>query len=185
VSYQQESFLLKNIISCHNAYTLLELLIIILIFFVLASTATANLQSTLTKVKLSHSKTKIISLLNFARNLALLTHTDTIACPSVDKENCTTKLTWKYYWIVFSDKNKNKKRDDDEKVLKINYPTNGIKILSTAKISKLIFSNKGAHFSNLTIKLCDPLNLMPGIKIILATTGRIRTEKASISHCQS
>ena len=126
---------------------------------------------------LSSARNEIVRVLNLARNTAINQRQYTTLCPSNDANHCSQDHTsWQQGYILFTDSNRNKKRDNDETLLRVGSTFQTGLIIQTSSGRKAIrYAMDGSAWgSNVTIRFCNPKNDANNLAIILYGTGRLR-----------
>lgn len=115
--------------------------------------------------------------LNLARGRAISHNIQTIICPALDTEGCSGNPDWENGWIVFTDLNGDRSKQDGEPLLKQAGPTEFLSITSSRSRSYLRFYPNGtAPGTNISILFCDQRGAEHAGKIAVSNSGRIRME---------
>lgn len=115
--------------------------------------------------------------LNLARGRAITHNVQTIICPAPDSDDCSGQPAWHDGWIVFSDLNGDRHKQQGEPLLKRAGATALLSISSSAARSQLRFyPNGSAPGSNATILFCDQRGSSDAGIITLSNSGRIRMQ---------
>ncbi len=153
-----------------QGFTLIEILIACAIVAIIAAASTSSFSLMIEQSRKNKDISRLLLIIRSTRQNSVNSSTTTVLCPTLDKKNC--QRNWKLPLIVFSDLNKNKKRDDNEAILN-QYPS-----FSEADIrikypkSQIRFNEKGmANYYNGTLAYC--LNDATA-GIIISRIGRIR-----------
>lgn len=97
----------------HQAFTLLEMLIIMTIMAIIVMIAVPSFHNIRESQELTTLFPTIQQNVNFARNTAQSFHTNTVMCSSSSMLQCETNQ-WNKGILIFSDINKNKTIDENE-----------------------------------------------------------------------
>ena len=90
--------------------------------------------------------------LNLARGRAISHDIQTVICPATDSHNCSGLSDWQHGWIVFTDLNGDRHKQDGEPLLKFASPVELLDISSSRAPRYLsLFTNGTAPGSNITI----------------------------------
>jgi type IV fimbrial biogenesis protein FimT len=162
-------FVSKN---CQRGVTLLEMLITLAIAAILLTLVAPNVQSILTKNKISAEINELSGLLQFARYTAIDEQTTAVVCPSSDFANCSND--WNAPKMVFIDDNGNDARDGGEALLLTTQS-----IASTNKMTAsgniIRFLDSGGAQTAVNIKLCpDTKDAKFGRALFVSLQGRTR-----------
>jgi len=112
--------------------------------------------------------------LYYSRSEAIKRKSTITICRSEDGESCATGSKWEEGWIVFSDSNRNRVIDEDDKILLIRdkLPGNSVLTLGSGYYYYIMFSPTGEAYPRNTFKYCRA-GAAPKA-IILFATGRAR-----------
>jgi len=99
-----------------NGFTLVELIVTLAIFAILATVALPYFQEIKSKQEVNDITNKLISTVYFAKSQASLYHTNVVICPSLNRMNCQTNQ-WSAGLLIFLDNNKNRQIDTGEKII--------------------------------------------------------------------
>ena len=99
-----------------NGFTLVELIVTLAIFAILATIALPYFQEIRAKQEVNDTTNKLISTIHLAKSQALLYHSNVVLCPSQNNLNCQTNQ-WTAGLLVFLDSNKNRQIDTGEKII--------------------------------------------------------------------
>ena len=115
--------------------------------------------------------------LNLARGRAISHNIQTVICPATESNDCSGQSEWQNGWIVFTDLNGDRHKQDDEPLLKHANAVANLGISSSRSRTFLRFyPNGSAPGSNISILFCDQRGAENAGKIIVSNTGRIRME---------
>jgi len=119
--------------------------------------------------------------MNLARGHAISHNVQTIICPATGSEDCSGNSAWQHGWIVFTDLNGNRSKQDGEPLLKHNGAVEFLDISSSVSRSSLRFyPNGSAPGSNLSILFCDQRGAEHAGTIAVSNTGRIRMQSDGV-----
>ena len=120
--------------------------------------------------------------LNLARGNAISLGSATVACPSLDGVDCSGDSQWQGGWIVFTDLNADRRRQDSEALAR---HTGGVELLkinsSRSRDHVRFYPNGSAPGSNLSIVFCDRRGARFAGRIVVSNTGRIRAETGGVA----
>ena len=115
-----------------------------------------------------------------ARSTAITYRIPTVVCPSNRAGGCRTDGDWSEGWLMFFDKDGNRRPDTREDILRDeNAPIHpSLRILSSSGRAQLRYLPDGrSSGSNLTVRLCREDALLA--QIIVNNAGRVRSETTS------
>lgn len=119
--------------------------------------------------------------LNLARGQAISHGATAVVCPTMDGDDCSGDHRWDEGWIVFSDLNGDRRRQDTEALARHNNAIEFIDIHSSASRTHVRFyPNGSAPGSNLGIVFCDRRGARHAGKIVVSNTGRVRKVSGGI-----
>lgn len=95
-----------------TGFVLIELIIVLAIISILIISTTKGYYTITTHFQTWAESSRLYSLIQQTRNLAVTHSTHAILCPSTNQKECISD--WHQVLIQFLDKNNNKKRDDNE-----------------------------------------------------------------------
>ncbi len=161
-----------------KGFTLYELLITLFIASILATIGTPYLSSA---IKLSHAQNtyyRLFNLIQYTRERAAFLHEDTLMCPSKNQEICIND--WSLPIMVFVDNNRNKKRDKNEPIERIEILINEEQTLTwrasgTSRYLRFV-SDGSTSAQNGSFRICPrDKNIDYARKIIIYMSGRARS----------
>lgn len=164
--------------------TLVELISTLSIAIILSSASIPSIQSFLEGNSQTADINRYIGYLQYARSEAIKKNTAVMLCPSDNGENCTGGIRWDQGLIIYHDNNRNRHRDDNEKItLNINPEKKNKSVIKTTKgRQKLTYYPDGTSpGSNATITFCTDTQSKPPKAIIISNLGRPRTSSKSAS----
>lgn len=117
--------------------------------------------------------------LAFARAESIKKQKAIITCQSNNGRECGTSPDWHKGWIIFTDDNNNKERDEEETLLRVYSATdNGTRAKFNRSTNNYYvrYQPTGRAYPNGTFLICNPV-VGVGKALILANTGRVRLSK--------
>ncbi len=169
-----------------RGYTLIELLCAIAIVAITLAYGLPNLASQFHKTQVENVTQSLFDSVQLTRSRAVF-----------GNQRITLRKTgrWEDGWEVFVDTNNNGQRDEGEELLQKHEKINSVKIkadqplrnyisyISTGQSRMAGNANSGA-FQAGTLKIC-PIAQGSGYTLILAPSGRMRTETLSLQQCNA
>lgn len=161
-----------NIKKLKAGTTLLELLIVLAIISISFTVVGPNINRFMAHNRISAQINQISALLYRAR-LHSITRQDSVTlCPATDFKNCSTN--WQAPIIGFIDSNRNKVRDDNEKLLIASQAITTTEVLKGPN-SLIRFHDTGVSSSAATLLLCPSSKDASLAKaLFLSLQGRVR-----------
>lgn len=159
-----------------RGFTLIELLVAMAILIILAANAIPSIKDFINgQRKIAHMNTLAASLY-LARSEAIMRNSDVVICKSNNGATCTTNGEWEQGWIVFEDRDSDKKHDADEAVLARQSRLNGITLYYRAFGSNhyIVYRSQGITKTNGTYTFCDSGGSESARALIIYKTGRVR-----------
>lgn len=118
--------------------------------------------------------------LNLARSRAISHDIQTIICPATGPDDCSGVSEWQQGWIVFTDLNGDRRRQEGEPLLKRAGAMEFLAINSSRSRNQLrFFPNGTAPGSNISIVFCDKRGAEKAGAIIVSNSGRVRQQTDS------
>lgn len=120
--------------------------------------------------------------------LSAMTHSsvavvDVVVCASPGGSTCSGSTDWSAGWIAFADLDTDRAKGANEPLLRrqSGLPT-GIHLRSTSGRRRIVLQPHGgaAAGSNVTFTLCDRRGVAKASTLVLANSGRLRQDKASV-----
>lgn len=164
-----------------SGLTLIELLVAVALFAILASLAAPNMKSFMRGNRLTAATNDLVTSLNLARSAAVKRATAIKICISnTTQDDCNTGTgNWENGWIIFIDDNGDDAIAASEKVLRVSRSlAGGTTIRSPQFASTITFNGDGSANAIGSFKICDEeanANRSRGINISL--TGLISAAK--------
>ncbi len=156
--------------------TLIELLITLSIASILTGTAITSFSSVVASSAVTTSINTFVAHLQLARSESIKRGYRIVMCPSKNEIHCTGGTRWDTGFILFTDINGNRIRDNSEQLLKVGQSShNSIEIHSTPGRKKLTFRPTGmSPGSNATIRFCPSHGGVQPKAVIINNGGRPR-----------
>lgn len=174
-----QAFRLQRKNKLQTGLTLIEILISLSISAILTGLAVGSV-STINNFANVSEVNNLIADLYYSRSEALKRRSTITICRTDGGDTCNKGSGWEKGWIIFTDKNRNRKIDGNDRLLQIR---DGLKqsaklTLGSGYYYYIMFSDTGEAYPRNTFKFC-PKSGQPKA-IILFSTGRAR-----ISHKNS
>ena len=163
-----------------RAYTLVEVLIRVAVAAIVFGTAAPGLHGVVVSNRLAGQVNRLVGDLALARSEAVKRNRDVVLCKSHDGESCIRSEGWHHGWIMFEDTNRNRVRDDDEPLLRVQQPfTAGSTLIYRAFGSRhyVTYRPSGVTLTNGTFTFCAAGQPQHARSIILHKTGRPRLSR--------
>ncbi|MDY6799242.1 MAG: GspH/FimT family pseudopilin [Pseudomonadota bacterium] len=161
--------------------TLIELVVAVAIFAVLASLAVPNLKSFMRSNRLTSATNDLASSLNMVRSEAVKRSTSIKLCISdANQSDCNTGSTsWEDGWLAFIDSNDDDAIDSGETVLRVHAgPGGGTTLRSEQFPSTITFNSDGSAEAIGSFRICDEeANAQRARGINITNTGNISAAK--------
>ena len=164
--------------------TLIELLFVLAVMAILATIGLPAMAGFVSETRVTAKTNITIGHLQFARQAAVTRRVNVVACPSTDLSGCSGSNRWNEGWIVFIDRDNDSEADSVDDVLRV-VPAKEHLLLHSAGRHRVRFQPAGtAYGTNLTIRVCDPLNRAEARAIVVSNPGRVRVRRGvSQSEC--
>lgn len=169
-----------NLIHKNRGYTFIEVLITLAVASILALNVFPNLSAFVAQERSAILTNELTGALAYARSEAVTKQTTVLTCQSNNGSECNNSENWHNGWIVFADKNNNKQREPEERLLRIHKAEdNGTKATfrGSAGIRHYVkYKPSGSASPNGSFLICNP-NIGVGKALILTHSGRLRLSK--------
>mgnify|MGYP001819804092 FL=1 len=181
----------------NRGLTLLELLVAIAIAALLIAIIVPPMQGLIARARIASAINGLSSLMTYARSEAIAHNRRITLCPTTDRSGCASAGDWKHGAMVFADSNGNRRRDDDEPLLKYSSMNGLLEIFSGSSPGESGQSRNRVDFSpsgsaagyTISIRFCAPGNAAPGRILLLQNSGRIRLSEresdGSLPDCEA
>ena len=158
-----------------HGITAFELLITMAIAAILLATATPAFKNYSWNLRMRTAMDSLQTDLNLARSRAITHNIQTIICPATGPEDCSGASNWQHGWIVFTDLNGDRHRQEGEPLLKQAGEVEFLAINSSRSRHQLrFFPNGTAPGSNISIVFCDGRGNEKASAITVSNSGRVR-----------
>jgi len=120
------------------------------------------------------------SSLSLTRSIAVEQNVYSVICKSSDGENCSREGNWNDGWIVFADKDNNRKISGKENPVLVQGPlpeTTSVTYRAFGSKNYIAYRPTGLTRTNGTFVLCNPDSPNRAKTLILNKSGRIRLSK--------
>ncbi|TDX97919.1 GspH/FimT family pseudopilin [Thiohalophilus thiocyanatoxydans] len=156
--------------------TLVELIVAMAIFSILAAIAVPSMDAFMRNNRLSSTTNDLATTLNLARSEAVKRGTPIKTCISnAAQDNCdTTTTNWENGWITFIDSDNDNNIDANETVLRLNAsPKEGITVRNAQDNNTITFDRDGSASDTGSFVICGDSNNMVGRGINISLSGSI------------
>ncbi|MEY3379935.1 MAG: GspH/FimT family pseudopilin [Hylemonella sp.] len=177
--------------SCAGA-TLIESMVVILLAGLLASLAAPWLSGFVNSMRVRSTAQTLHASLQLARSESAKRNTRVVVCKSSDGAQCASGGAWEQGWLIFVDANNNASVDPGEPVLRVEKGVasslrasgNGLLASYVSYTPWGVTQTIGGAYQIGTFTLCSQSNSSTeGRQIVIGSSGRVRTQKASLSSC--
>lgn len=157
--------------------TALELIVTMAIVAILLVTGVPAFKNYSWNLRMKTTMDSLQTDMKLARGRAISHNIQTVICPASNDEECSGLSDWHDGWIVFTDINADRQKQEGEPLLKQAGATEFMTITSSRSRSYLrFFPNGSAPGSNISILFCDKRGAKFAGTIIVSNSGRIRME---------
>lgn len=167
------------IASC--GFTLLELIVVIAIASILLGLGVPSLGPFLSSERGVARMNSLAASLALTRSEAIKRNQHVVLCKSPDGEYCQRKgASWHDGWIVFVDRDHDRRRSDDEPIILYQGRGSTGQTLTYAAFGSrhyITYRPSGFTRTNGTFTLCDPRYPDNARALILMKTGRVRASR--------
>jgi len=157
--------------------TALELIVTMAIIAILLTAGVPAFKNYGWNLRMKTAMEMLQTDLNLARGRAISHNIQTVICPAIDRNDCSGQSAWQDGWIVFTDLNADRHKQDGEPLLKQAGAVALLNISSSDSRSYLRFyPNGSAPGSNASILFCDSRGATRAGTITVSNSGRIRVQ---------
>jgi len=159
-----------------NGFTLIELMITLSIVGILMGYSIPSFRQLKLNKVMETERNRLNVSLQYARSYAVSRQINVIVCPSIVGGNCDNQSNWHGGWIIFTDKNRNRKLDAEDVLLQHeDAMRDKIKSTSSTYRQKIRYNNMGfSPGTNVSINFCDERGLEFAKSIIINNAGRVK-----------
>ena len=162
-----------------NGFTVLELMVSLSLMAILLSLGVPAFQDYSLRQRMNASISELHSDLLFGRSQAVYRNSNVVACPGNPGVGCSVSTDWSAGWIVFSDLNSDRQRQDNEELLRHGQGLENIVIHSSSGRTNFRFYPNGTTpGSNGSFSLCGLGGPEHARKLVVSNLGRIRRDVA-------
>ena len=159
--------------------TLIEQSLVAIVAATLACIGLPSLWRIVAANEMRLAQTELLNVLNHARALAAQTGRVTVACPTLDGEQCSDEAVWNSDWLV-GFRGDRQGRISGPPQLRRGNPAHGLSIRSTQGRRSVQFQPDGsAGGSNLTLLICRRHGDGRTLSVKVSNAGRIRGGKGT------
>ena len=160
--------------------TALELVVTMAVAAILLATGVPAFKNYSWNLRMRTAMDTLQTDLNLARSRAISHNTQTIICPATGAGDCSGDSNWQAGWIVFTDLNGDRRRQESEPLLKQAGKVEFLAINSSRARNQLrFFPNGTAPGSNISIVFCDARGSEKAAVITVSNSGRVRQQTDS------
>ncbi len=168
-----------NHLQTRNGFTVIELMFTLSITAILLSLGVPAFHDYSLKQRMNASITALHTDLLYGRSQAIYRNAQVVACPGSPSGGCTESTDWTAGWIIFSDSNTDRQRQDGEDLLRHGQGLENIMIHSSSgRTSFRFFPNGSTPGSNGSLSLCGLGGPVHARKLVISNLGRIRRDEA-------
>jgi len=145
-----------------------------------ATVAVPSFQQLISSQRMSGAVNSLVTMLHLARSEAIKRRERAVLCPSADGRTCGDNISdetaWEDGYLLYIDRNANKKFDVDETTVWVAGTSEGLHIRSTTGRDHVAYQPNGmASGSNLSFTFCDKHGRGAPRAVIVSNSGRPRT----------
>ncbi len=163
----------------HAGFTLIELSVTTAVLGILSSVALVPMQRLVEHQRASSTIESLQTHMALARTAAISRNRATVLCPTSDAVGCANSSDWSSGWMLFVDENRNRLRDPNEEVLRMDVREGGrpLRIASSNGRKRLVYHTDGSSAgTNLTLSICNNGGDLLG-QVIVNNIGRPRSQR--------
>ena len=160
-----------------TGFTALELIVTLAIITVLLTMGVPAVENYSWNLRMKTTMDQLQTDLHQARSHAISHNSQTVICPATDGNDCSGLSVWQNGWIIFTDINSDRQRQDSEP---LHHHAEAVSMLSiSSSVSRnyiRFYPNGSAPGSNVTILFCDRRGAVHAGTITVSNSGRIRMQ---------
>ncbi|MDY6980447.1 MAG: GspH/FimT family protein [Pseudomonadota bacterium] len=164
-----------------HGFTLLELVVVLTVVSILLGLGAPSLGPFLSSERGLTRMNSLAGSLALTRSEAIKRNEHVVLCKSPDGQSCRRKGTgWHEGWIVFVDRDHDRRRQDDEPILQHHGAGSAGQTLTYAAFGSrhyVTYRPSGMTRTNGTFTFCDPHYPDNARALILMKTGRVRSSR--------
>ncbi len=160
-------------------FTLIEAMIVLAVMATLLAIGLPSYQNFIQGQRVNTAMHLLAAHMASARMTAISHRAPTVVCPSNGAGGCRTDGDWTQGWLMFLDKDGNRRPDLPTDILRDERaPIHGsLRIVSSAGRSQLRYQPTGYSYgSNITVRICREDRLLG--TVIVNNTGRVRSARS-------
>ncbi len=164
---------------CHGK-TLLEVLLTAGVAGVVLGLGIPAMQHFMQNQKMNAWMAGVHGMLYFAREQAVVRRQRVVVCASHSGKSCDGGMAWERGMMAFVDLNADRKRQDNEPVLRVwRMDATGLQVHTSSGRKTIRYLPNGTSLgSNARITVCDERGPAWARALVIGNTGRIRRERA-------
>ncbi len=163
--------------SLRKGFTALELIVTMAVVAILLAASVPAFKNYSWNLRMKTAVDALQTDLVLARGRAISHNIQTVICPATDSDDCSGRSDWQDGWIVFTDLNRDRRKQDGEPLLRHAGAVAFLDINSSRSRTHLRFYPNGtAPGSNISILFCDQRGAGNASRIVVSNSGRIRSE---------
>jgi len=169
-----------------TGFTALELIVTMAIIAILLTMGVPAVENYSWNLRMKTTMDQLQTDLNLARGHAISHNNQTVICPANDSSDCSGQSAWQNGWIVFTDINGDRQKQDSEPLHRHAGTVSLLSISSSRSRNYLRFyPNGSAPGSNVTILFCDTRGAAHAGTITVSNSGRIRMQTNGIESSEN
>ena len=185
--------MIKNLSVDKRGFTLIELITVLVFAGIILAIAVPNFKAMIKNNRLATSANDFVATLNLARSEAISRGARVTVCRSDDMATCNNSAShyWEDGWIIFQDSENTGTVgavDLGDELIRVYGPLgSGLTMRSGTTVNKYVsFLGQGQSrgnggLGNDTFRLCDSRGKDSAYSIIIIATGRVITQKTTLS----
>jgi type IV fimbrial biogenesis protein FimT len=156
--------------------TAIELITTVAVATIVLAVGVPGMRGFVARQEVSVAADGLVGHLQMARVAAVSGGYPVVYCPTVDGISCAGVTVWETGYLVFEDRDGDRKPDPAEPILRANMPgAKGVRVRTTAGRLRVVYQPDGtAGGTNVTFRICSRDAVTPGLAVIVSNVGRPR-----------
>jgi type IV fimbrial biogenesis protein FimT len=156
--------------------TAIELIATVAVVVIVLAVGVPGMRGFVSRQEVGTAVDALVGHLQLARVAAVSGGHPVVLCPTADGSSCAGVTAWESGYLVFEDRDGDRRPDAAEPVLRSTLPAaKGVRVLTTTGRLRVVYQPDGTSGgTNLTFRVCPRDALTPGQAVVVSNVGRPR-----------